>query len=78
MDQNTIRTLALASQLGATLAGPFVVFIGGGVLLDRKVHTSPIFLLIGIVIGFIVAGVGLYDIVRHLPTGGRPPPKRPE
>ena len=78
VDRNTIRVLAIASQLGFSLAVPLVVFIVGGIFLDKKVGTSPLFLLIGIVFGFIGAGYGLYDTVKRIPTGRRPPPNRPD
>jgi len=69
--------LAVASQLGFGIAGPLIVFIAGGVFLDKKVGTSPLFLLIGVVFGMIGAGYAMYDLVRKLPTGP-PPPKRPD
>jgi len=68
MDKNTIRVFGLASQLGFALAGPLVIFIGAGVLLDRHFHTTPLLILIGAVVGFILSGVALFDIVRQLPT----------
>lgn len=80
MDKNTLRVFGLASQLGFSLAGPLLVFMGGGVLLDRRLHTTPLFILIGAVVGFVVAGVALYDIVKRLPASRpsrRAPPDRP-
>jgi ATP synthase protein I len=77
VDRNQLRLLAVASQLGFGIAGPLIVFIAGGVFLDKKVGTSPLFLLIGVVFGMIGAGYAMYDLVRKLPTG-RPPPKRPD
>lgn len=77
VDRNQLRLLAIASQVGFGIAGPLIVFIGGGVFLDKKVGTSPLFLLIGMVFGMIGAGYAMYDLVRKLPTG-RPPPKRPD
>jgi F0F1-type ATP synthase assembly protein I len=77
VDRNTLRVMAIASQLGVSLAVPLVFFIVGGIFLDKKTGTSPLFLLIGVVFGFIGAGYALYDTVRKIPTGGRPPPNRP-
>jgi F0F1-type ATP synthase assembly protein I len=78
VDRNTLRVLAIASQLGVSLAVPLVFFVVGGIFLDKKVGTSPLFLLIGIVCGFIGAGYALYDTVKRIPTGRRPPPNRPD
>jgi len=78
VDRNTLRVIALASQLGISMVVPLVVFVLGGIFLDKKVGTSPLFLLIGVVCGFIGAGYAVYDTVKQLPTGRRPPPKRPD
>jgi hypothetical protein len=77
MDQNQLRLLAIASQLGFGIAGPLIVFIVGGIFLDKKVGTSPLFLLIGVVFGMIGAGYAIFDLVKKLPSG-RKAPKRPD
>ena len=77
MDQNQLRLLAIASQLGFGIAGPLIVFIVGGIFLDKKAGTSPLFLLIGVVFGMIGAGYAIFDLVKKLPSG-RTPPKRPD
>lgn len=76
MDRNSVRLFALATQLGFGVAVPLILFVGGGAFLDRKTGTSPLFLLIGLVVGLIGAGYEIYDLVRKLPTGKRPPPNR--
>jgi F0F1-type ATP synthase assembly protein I len=78
VDRNTLRVIALASQLGVSMVVPLVVFVLGGIFLDKKVGTSPLFLLIGVLCGFIGAGYAVYDTVKQLPTGRRPPPNRPD
>ncbi len=77
MDPKTLRLLALATQVGFGIAGPLVVFIGGGVFLDKKVGTSPLFLFIGLFLGLLGAGYAIYDLVRKMPSG-RQPPRRPD
>jgi len=77
VDRNQLRLLAVASQLGFGIAGPLIIFIAGGIFLDKKVGTSPLFLLIGVVFGMIGAGYAIYDLVRKLPSG-RTPPRRPD
>ena len=73
MDQNQLRLLAIASQLGFGIAGPLIVFIVGGIFLDKKVGTSPLFLLIGVVFGMIGAGYAIFDLVKKLPIGPHAP-----
>jgi F0F1-type ATP synthase assembly protein I len=74
MDRKELSTLALASQLGFSIAGPLVL---GGIFLDKKVGSSPLFLLIGIACGLIGAGYAMYDLVRKLPSNRRRPPDSP-
>ena len=77
MDRKELSTLAVASQLGFSIAGPLVVFVVGGIFLDKKVGSSPLFLLIGIACGLIGAGYAMYDVVRKLPSSRRRPPDSP-
>lgn len=46
-----------AWEMGYTMAIPLVLLALGGRLLDRYLQTSPIFLLIGIVISIIVSSI---------------------
>jgi ATP synthase protein I len=49
---------------GFTLAFAVLLFLGAGVLVDRWLHTRPIFTLIGVLVGL---GAGMYGfIVRVL------------
>lgn len=58
------RQLALATELPFILVGAIVV--GGflGFLLDRWLHTKPVFMLI---LGFLGFFAGLRDVLRRLP-----------
>lgn len=45
--------------------------IGGGIVLDRWLDTSPLFTLIGMALGLIAAGYTLYELaVLGSPTRG--------
>lgn len=60
-DKNTLwKALALAWELGYTIAVPLVIFALGGRLLDQRLGTTPIFLLIGILLALIVSTLGVY------------------
>ena len=60
---------SFARQLALALELPFVmilgVLIGGGIgyLIDRWLHTSPVFMLVGGLLGFAGA---VWDILRRL------------
>ena len=41
-----------------------VVFIGGGVLVDRATDTVPVFTLVGVALALAAAGYQLYELSR--------------
>ena len=55
---------AIAMELPFTFAGAILLAGGGGFLLDRWLHTKPIFTLILGTIGFIA---GVREVIRRLP-----------
>lgn len=60
--QTRLRLVGLSMQFGFTIVGSFAVFMGGGIWLDSRLGTKPIFLLIGMVLSFIAIGYSLYEI----------------
>jgi len=57
-----MRATALALQFGTTIAFSLVIFLWGGIWLDRRLGTSPLFLLIGLVLAFMAIGYSLYEL----------------
>lgn len=51
------QAFGLAWQFGYTMAIPLVLFALGGRLLDKHFNTSPLFLLIGIIISIAVSSI---------------------
>jgi F0F1-type ATP synthase assembly protein I len=51
--------------LGIYLAGVVVVPLIAGLLLDRLTHTSPLFLLLGLLVGVSGAGAGLWAQMKR-------------
>ncbi len=51
---------SLVTQLGFSLVIPLVLGIGGGVWLDKKLLTSPLFTLSGLVAGLVVSAYSFY------------------
>ncbi len=43
-----------------------VLGIFGGLWLDNRLNTKPAFLLIGVVLGIVIAGFGVYQMLRPL------------
>ena len=60
--------MSLAMELPFVMVGG--VLIGGGIgyFIDRAIHTSPTFTLIG---GFVGFGLGLWDVLRLLSRNRR-------
>ncbi len=53
---------------GLRFAGGIVVFLFLGLLLDRKLNTTPLFLLIGVFVG---GGLGFLSVYREVMAEGR-------
>lgn len=47
--------LALAGTIGGYVAVSIIAGLGLGLLVDRLLHTGPLFLIAGVVLGFIVS-----------------------
>lgn len=58
-----MRQVALATELPLLMVGGVVIGGGLGYLLDRYLHTEPIFMLIGGIAGFVT---GVWEIIRRL------------
>lgn len=78
------RVMGMALQFGSTVIGALLVGLVGGGWLDRRLGTSPLFLLIGLVLAFIAIGYSLYELAtvgvpapRATTTPRRPPGETP-
>jgi len=63
-DPKTRRALSLVSGLGFSIAFCLGLSILAGVWIDNRLHTRPVFLLVGILVGFFAAGSILYGLVK--------------
>lgn len=74
------RVIGMALQFGSTVIGALLIGLVGGGWLDRRLGTSPLFLLIGLVLGFIAIGYSLYELAtvgvapRRATRGAARPP----
>jgi ATP synthase protein I len=57
-------SLGIAFDLGLRLGISVGIGLGGGLLLDWWLHTSPIFTLIGMVLGIGAAMYTIWDVAR--------------
>lgn len=59
-----LGAVGIASGLGCSVVVSLLVFIGGGVLLDRSFDTAPLWTLVGVAIGLIASGYQLWELTR--------------
>ncbi len=64
--QGLYAAYGIVSELGWIIAGPIVLLGFGGAYLDKYLGTSPIFLLSGFVLSFIVSALGVWRLIQRL------------
>jgi F0F1-type ATP synthase assembly protein I len=55
----------LAFDLGLRLGLSILIGLGGGLVVDNWLHTSPLFTLVGMVLGIGAAMVTIWNVARH-------------
>ena len=55
----------VAFDLGLRLGISVILGVGGGLLVDNWLHTSPIFTLIGMVLGIGAAMYTIWDVAKQ-------------
>jgi len=58
------------SGIGFYIAGCIILGILGGRWLDDKLSTDPLWFIIGLVLGFATAALGVYSMLRPLLKNG--------
>jgi ATP synthase protein I len=61
-DRQQLKAVGLAAGLGCSVVVSLIMFILGGVLLDRWLDTTPWFTLAGVLMGIFAAGSQLYRL----------------
>ena len=64
LDRERFVTLGKGLQVSGAIFGALLLFLGGGIWLDRRLDTEPLFLLIGLVLTFLSVGYEFYDTAR--------------
>ncbi|WLR50720.1 AtpZ/AtpI family protein [Bacillus tianshenii] len=60
-----LQAIALMSTILSQLAGSVLIGIFGGRWLDRLAETSPLFLIIGLLLGLATGTYGTYRTIRY-------------
>ena len=61
-DNKIFAAIAAYSQLGISMSACVAIGIIGGIFLDRRLGTSPLFLILGCLIGTGASFKALYDL----------------
>lgn len=57
-----LKRIGTATTLGFGVALSLALMVGGGVWLDGRLDTAPVFTLIGLALGLVSAGYQLYEL----------------
>lgn len=57
------QSIGLAATMGFGIAISLAVMVGGGVWLDVRLNSAPLWTIIGLALGMIAAGYQLYELV---------------
>lgn len=63
-DRAGLGAAGMAAGLGCSIVVSIIIFIAGGVMLDRLTDRSPVFTLIGVAVALLVAGYQLYELAQ--------------
>lgn len=66
MKNNLWAVINLAWELGYLIALPIAILGLGGAWLDKKMATSPLFLLLGIIFSIVISSVAIYRKIKML------------
>ena len=54
--------------VGFFIGGAILLGVVGGLWVDGKLNTKPLFMLVGLILGIVVAGYGVYQMLLPLLT----------
>lgn len=60
------NALEMLGQLGFVIAIPAAVFAYLGALLDRKYHTSPLFIIAGLGLAIFLSSLAVYRMIKKI------------
>jgi F0F1-type ATP synthase assembly protein I len=64
-NRKLFSSMGLVTGLGLSAVGSLLVGVLLGLFLDRSLHTAPLFLIIGILLGLAAATIGVYRLVMQ-------------
>jgi len=64
-NRKLFSSMGLVTGLGLSAVGSLLVGVLLGLFVDRMLHTAPLFLIIGILLGLAAATIGVYRLVMQ-------------
>ncbi len=68
-DRNPLKAMGLMSAILAQLAGSTLIGVFGGMWLDQRFETEPVFLIIGLFTGLTAGIYTMIVSIRHFFSG---------
>ncbi|MDQ6712610.1 MAG: AtpZ/AtpI family protein [Candidatus Dormibacteraeota bacterium] len=62
-NRKLFSSMGLVTGLGLSAVGSLLVGVLLGLFLDRTLHTTPLFLIVGMLLGIAAAALGVYRLV---------------
>lgn len=60
--RSRMRMIGLSLQFTGTIFGSLILFGWGGLWLDQRFGTKPLFVLLGVLLSFVAIGYNLYEL----------------
>lgn len=64
--ENPLAVWTLAGELGLLLSVPLIIAVPLGVTLDRSFGTTPLFIIIGLVLAFLTSSLAVIRKIKAL------------
>ena len=64
-NRKLFSSMGLVTGLGLSAVGSLLVGVLLGLFLDGTLHTAPLFLIVGILLGLAAATIGVYRLVMQ-------------
>jgi len=64
-NRKLFSSMGLVTGLGLSAVGSILLGVLGGLFLDRTLHTSPLFFLVGIFLGIAAGILGIFRLVKE-------------
>jgi ATP synthase protein I len=68
MGMNRLAAALRLTGIGFFIVACILIGVFGGLWLDGKLDTSPLFIIVGLLLGLGVAVFGVYQVIRPLMT----------